>query len=796
MFKSYFKTAIRSMWKQRSFSILNIAGLAVGIACAAFIFLWVEDEINYNDYFTNKNNLYQVFENQTYDGKTYTFAATPGLLGPAMQQELPGIKHTARTTWQNRLLFSAGDKGLYGNGLYADSSFLPMFNFEFVKGNAINAFSQLHSLVLTESMAKKIFNSVDVVGKTVKVDNKEEYIVGGVIKDIPENCNFHFVEWLAPFEIFFKENEWLNYWGNNGIQTYAELQPEADRGPISKKLTGFITGKDKDAIAKPLLLSANDWRLRSNFEDGRQSGGRIKTVNLFSVIAWIILILACINFMNLSTARSEQRAREVGVRKVMGSGKGKLIVQFIAEAMLMSFISVILAVIIVALVLPAFNSLVEKNLSLNLFSPVHLAALLIIGLISGLIAGSYPAFYLSSFNPAAVLKGLKLNTGGAASVRRGLVVSQFVISVALIICTIIIYQQVIYTKDRTLGINKNNLIYMNRQMITANPSDNTGSRFQAVKNELLATGLVQNAALSNNQAFQVNSNTGDFSWPGKDPNKTLLIGMEWATPEYISTMGMKLLAGRDFYQSGTADSNNVIINETFAKIISPKPEDAVGKMITRDGQNLTVIGVLKNFVYNNIYGAVEPMIMFNDPAAENSYIFTIRFKPGADYKQGLAKTEAIIKKINPSYPFEYHFVDEQFAGLFKGETLIGTLAALFAGLAIFISCLGLFGLAAYTAERRIKEIGIRKVLGASVPNLATLLSKDFLMLVLISCVIAFPLAWYFMSKWLQDYEYRVSITWWMFVLPALIAVFIAVVTVSFQAIKAAVANPVKSLRTE
>lgn len=784
------------MWKQKSFSLLNIAGLAVGIACAALIFLWVEDEVTYNNYFNNKNNLYQVFENQTYDGKTYTFAATPGLLGPAMQQEIPGIKHTARTSWQSRLLFSKGEEGIYGNGLYADSSFMPMFNLEFVRGNAANAFSQLHSLVLTESTAKKIFNGIDVVGKTVKVDNNDEYVVGGVIKDIPENCNFHFVEWIAPFENFFSENQWLSQWGNNGIQTYAELEPEANLSIINKKMYGFIESKMKEAIAKPFLLSANDWRLRSNFEDGKQSGGRIKTVNLFSVIAWIILVLACINFMNLSTARSEKRAKEVGVRKVMGSGKGKLISQFIAEALLMSFISVLLAVIITALVLPAFNSLVEKHLTLNLFSPIHLAALLAIGLICGLIAGSYPAFYLSSFNPVTVLKGLKLNTGGAASVRKGLVVSQFVISVGLIICTIIIYQQVMHTKDRELGINKNNLIYMNQQLIAVNRQGNLGVQFETVKNELLATGVVENAALSNNSAFQVGSNSGDFAWPGKDPNKTLLIGMEWVTPEYISTMGMKLLAGRDFYQSGKADSSNIVINETFAKIISKKPEDAVGKLITNGDDKLMVVGVIKDFVYNYVYGAVDPVIIFNDPDALHTFNLMVRFKPGTDYTQDIAKTKAVIKKINPSYPFEYSFVDEEFAKLFKGETLIGTLAALFAGLAIFISCLGLFGLAAYTAERRIREIGIRKVLGASVQSLTSLLSKDFLKLVLISCVIAFPLAWYFMNKWLQDYEYRVSISWWMFVLPAAVAVLIAVVTVSFQAIKAALANPVKSLRTE
>lgn len=796
MIKNYLKTALRSMWKQKSFSFLNIAGLGAGIACAALIFMWVEDELTYDNYFKNKDNLYQVFGHQTYDGKTYTFAATPGLLGPAMQQEIPGIKHTARTTWDTRLLFSKDDKSVYGNGMMVDSSFLTMFNLEFLHGTAAAAFSQLHSLVLTEKMAKKIFNSTDVVGKTAKVDNKEEYLVGAVIKDLPDNCRFKNIEWLSPFEIFFKRNEWLTQWGSNGIQTYAELHPEANAEEADKKLNGFIKGKMKEAIAVPFLLSANDWRLRSNFVDGKQNGGRIKRVQLFSTIAWIILVLACINFMNLATARSERRAREVGVRKVMGSGKGKLIGQFITEAVVMSLISVVLAVVIVSLVLPAFNGLVQKNLSLSFSNPVHISALLAIGLICGLFAGSYPAFYLSSFNPIQVLKGLKLKTNGAAFIRRGLVTTQFVVSIALIISTLIIYRQVIHTKDRELGINKNNLINMSQQLISINQTGEMNTRFGAVKNELLATGVVENVSLSNDPAFNVGSNSGDFGWAGKDESKMVLIGMEWATPEYISTMGMQLMAGRDFHSNGIADSNNIIINETFAKLITKKPEDAVGKIVTRDVDQLTVVGVLKDFIYNNVYGITEPMMIFCDAKADNTSRLSIRFKPGSDYKTSLAKVEAVIKKFNPSYPFEYSFVDEDFKKLFDGENLIGTLAALFAGLAIFISCLGLFGLAAYTAERRIKEIGIRKVLGASVTGITALLSKDFLKLVIISCTLAAPLAWYFMNKWLQDYDYRTAISWWMFVLPALIAIIIALITVSFQAIKAAVANPVKSLRTE
>jgi predicted permease len=798
MFKNYFKTAVRNLWKKKSFSFLNIAGLAVGIACASLIFLWVEDEITYSDYFPKKDQLHQVMENQTYDGQTFTFAATPGLLGPSMEKEIPGIKQTTRTTWGERVLLMHGDKSLYADGLHVEPAFLSMFSLEFLKGNPATSLKQIHSVVLTEKLAMKLFNTVDVVGKTIKLDNGHDYIVDAVYKNLPANARFESLEFLVPFEGFLKRNEWLQFWGNNGIQTFVELQPESDVSRINKQLKEFITAKDKEAIAKPFLLSANDWRLRSNFVDGKQSGGRIKYVKLFSIIAWIILLLACINFMNLATARSEQRAREVGVRKVMGSGKKMLVTQFLVEAIVMSFIAVLLAVAITYIALPGFNTLVEKRIALNLLHPLHLSALLIIGLICGLIAGSYPAFYLSSFNPIAVLKGIKLpGSIGVAFVRKGLVVTQFVISVGLIVCTVIIYQQIVHARNRELGINKNNLIYLNQQLITVQQQGDMGLHFNTIKNDLLASGVVENASLSNGRAFQNGSSSSDFKWNGKDPSKDVLISMEWATPEFISTMGMKLVAGRDFYPTGSGDSNNVVINESFARIISKKePLKAVGELLDRDNQKLTIIGIVKDYVYNNVYGTTAPLIVFNDAKAQNTSNLSIRFKSGVDYKEALAKTEAVIKKYNPAYPFEYKFVDEEFEKLFKGESLIGTLAAVFAGLAIFISCLGLFGLAAYTAERRTREIGIRKVLGASVTNLTAMLSMNFLKLVMLSCIVAFPLAWWIMHNWLQEYEYRVSVRWWMFALPAIGALVIALLTVSFQAIRAALINPVRSLRTE
>jgi predicted permease len=789
MFRNYLKTTFRNLWKNKTYSFLNIFGLAVGIACAALIFLWVEDELTYNHYFSNRDNLYIIKDQQTYDGTTFTFDATPGPLAQGIKTEIPGIKNTARSTWGDQLLFSVGDKNIYDQGNYVDAPFLSMFQLQFIKGNAATAFNQLYSLVVNETMAKKFFGTTDVVGKSLKVNNKQDYIITGVIKDLPKNVSFNF-HWLAPFKIYEDDNTWLKDWGSNGIVTYVETENNANANAINKKLHGYIQTKAPGAIAKMSIYPMNRWRLWNSFNDnGTEKEGRIKYVNLFSLIAWIILIIACINFMNLATARSEQRAREVGVRKVLGAAKRKLVVQFISEAMFMAFLSALLAVIIILLVLPAFNTLVEKQLALNIFYPSHIGALLLITVLCGLIAGSYPAFYLSSFNPVTVLKGLKLKTGSAGFVRKGLVVLQFAISVTLIISTIIIYQQIQHVKSRDLGYNKQGLIYteLNGNMV---------QNFGVIKNDLLQTGVVQNASLSRSEVLQLGSNTGGFEWAGKDPNKQVLITVEKVSPEYISTMGMHLKAGRDFKSDIKSDSNNIIINEALAKLL--RKEDVVGSLLTRNhGQEkYTIVGVIDDFVYNSMYAPASPLVMYSDTSNAVLNYLTIRLKQNANTQSALAKVESVFKKDNPGYPAEFNFVDEQFNQLFKTESLIGKLAGVFAVLAIVISCLGLFGLSAYTAEKRTKEIGIRKVLGASTGGLASLLSKDFIKLVIISCLIAFPLAGWLMNNWLQDFEYRVHLNPAIFIVAGLLAVFIALLTVSFQAIRAAVANPAKSLRTE
>jgi len=789
MLKSFFKTTVRTLLRNKTYSFLNIVGLAVGIACTGLIFLWVEDEVNYNDVNIKKDRLYMVLNNWPWTGNYSTFDNTPAPMSPAIKAEIPGVANTCRyTDWNNDVLITIGDKKVFSVGNYADSSIFSMLTMPFVQGNAGSAFTQLYSMVITESAAKKFFGDTkDVVGKTILVDNKQNYTVTGVIKDFPKNSTIQF-EWLAPFDIALKQNSSLNDWTNNNLLTFVELNSNASVDKVNGQLAGFIKKRAPGSIVNSMLFNMNDWHLRWDFVNGKQTGkGRIQYVQMFMLIAWIILFLACINFMNLSTARSEKRAREVGVRKVLGSGKQRLIAQFIGEAIFMSALAVVAAVFIITLVLPAFNTLTQKTLSVNIGSPVHLAALLAITIVCGLVAGSYPSFYLSSFNPVSVLKGLKLKTGSAGLIRKGLVIVQFTVSIVLIISTVIIYRQIQHVKSRDIGYNKNNLVEISMQ-------GNMGKDYSAIKQHLLNTNVVENVALSGRALLYGGGNRDDFSWKGKNENEKHLITYRFVSPEIISTYGMKILQGRDFNVNPKADSTNIIINEQFAKLLNVK--DAVGQTAQVGGVTYTIVGVVSNFVYGDMYGTPAPLAFF----AQANYEFTdnmyVRLKPQANPEQAISKIEAVLMKDNPAYPVSYRFVDEQFNQLFLSEMLVGKLSRVFAALAIVISCLGLFGLAAYTAERRVKEIGIRKVLGASIAGLAGLLSGEFIKLVLLSILLACPIAWYAMHAWLLNYAYRTDIEWWVFAAAGGVAIVIAITTISYQAIKAALMNPVRAIKAE
>jgi putative ABC transport system permease protein len=786
MLPNFLKITLRNLRKSSTYSVLNVFGLSLGIVCAGLIFLWVEDETHYNQYFSNSAHIYTVKNQQSNNNSAIMVPYTPGPLAPAMQTDIPGIRHIARLSTNTKSLFSTGDKSVYEEGRFTDPSFFDLFRLQFVQGNSTTAFRQLQSVVISEKMAKTLFDNASAFGKTVIIGNKKEYVITGVLKDLPANVSLKF-DYLLPYQDYESINPSLKYWGNQ-LFTWVELEPSAHLDAINRQLATFAHDKQPEITNEKMsLYPLSRLRLYNSFDkSGKETAdGRIKYVHLFSIIGAIILLIACINFMNLATARSQKRAKEVGVRKVMGATRQGLINQFIGEAIILSFLATLLAIFLIYLVLPAFNHLVEKELVPDLFTPVHLFSLLAIALTCGLLAGSYPAFYLSSFNPTAVLKSEKQKEGSAGFIRKSLVVIQFAASVIFIICSFVIYQQITYTRQRDIGFNRQNLIYSGLQ-------GNMKTHFDAIKNEMIRSGAVEDASLSIGNALEGGYSSDGFTWPGKAPDQQVLISYEMVTPEYIHTMGMQLQAGRDFHSNMLADSNHIIINETLARLIGEK--NAVGSVIGAGTQHFTVLGVIKDFTFGNIFQSAAPIILFPDTV--NASTMTIRLKANTDLQGNLSKVSAVLKATNPGYPFEYKFLDDEFNDNFKTESLTGKLAGLFSALAIIISCIGLFGLAAYTAERRTKEIGIRKVLGASVAGVTALLSKDFLRLVAISCIIAFPIAGWLMHNWLQSYQYRIELSAWLFAFTGLLVMLIALATVSFQAIRAAWANPVRSLRSE
>ncbi|MEO8416461.1 MAG: ABC transporter permease, partial [Ginsengibacter sp.] len=633
MFKNFLKTTIRSLLKNRGHSFLNIFGLAIGIACAGLIFLWVEDELNFDSNNLKKDRLFIIKTNDKVDDGVFTHSSTPGPLAASIQSTIPGIANTCRVTeGGTSMLFNIGNKSVYASGNYAEPSLFSMFTLPFVEGNAREAFKQLHSIAVTEKAAKKFFgDEKNILGKTVRMDNKQDYVITGILKDLPENASLQF-EWLAPFEVWYDENkEWAHQWNNYGLTTYIELKPGVNAVAINKRLLNpfydFTTQKNESSVSTvhEFLFSMNNWHLRNDFDNGKETGsGRIQYVHLFAIIAWIILLIACINFMNLATAGSEKRSKEIGVRKVLGAGKNRLIFQFIGEAVFMSLLATVVAVLVMVLALPSFNLLVQKDLSLGLGNPIHFATLLLLALACGLVAGSYPSLYLSSFNPVFVLKGIKLKTGSAAFIRKGLIVTQFAVSIVLIISTVIIYQQIQHVKSRDLGYNKNNLVQIDAQADVV-------KNFPFVKQDLLNTGAVENAALADHETISGGNNTTGINWPGKTPNSNIVISQRLISGEFMSTTGMHIIEGRDFMPSDVVVMDdkhmpkdslqpfNVIITQSMEKLLGTG--SAIGKTMERPGNKgtwkLVVTGVVKDYVYGDMYGESAPVIFYDIAQAAN-----------------------------------------------------------------------------------------------------------------------------------------------------------------------------------
>lgn len=786
MFKNYLKIAWRNLLRNKSFSLLNILGLSIGLAVTALILLWVNFEMGFNQFHEKKDRIYQVYNKYPVDGEIWTWNSTPKVMASVIKKDYPEVEEVTRYFYEYTFLFSQGAKSLKSKGTIVDPGFLKIFSFPLIEGNIETALEDVNALVVTETFAKKMFGDAPAVGQVIKMDNTDTFKVTGVLKDLPNNSEFNF-EYLIPWA-YVKQRGWDDeYWGNNSIATYVLLKEGTNYPAFSEKIKPLRQAYDKDAPNMvTYLYPYTRSHLYSEFENGVEVGGLIDTIRLFTIIAIIVLAIACINFMNLSTARSEKRAKEVGVRKVVGARKKALVWQFLIESVLISFLSAVIALIVVVAVLPSFSNLINTPLSIEWSNPWFWTTTLAIILFTGILAGSYPALYLSAFKPSAVLKGTfsKINT--LITPRKVLVVVQFSVAIILITATIVVKQQINNVQNRKLGYNKDQLIYVEMEGAVEN-------NYASIRAELLEGDIASSISKTNSPITESWSNSWGFEWPGKNPeNKTLVHRMP-ADDGIIKTMGLQLKEGRDFdLTKYPTDSTAAILNESAVKLMGF--ENPLGQTIKDNGIDWHIIGVVEDFVFNSPFQKIEPMVIEGAKAWFN--MIHIKFNSQKSIAENLTATESVFKKYNPDYPFNYEFVDEDYAQKFISEQRIEKLASLFTLLTILISCLGLFGLASYMAQNRIKEIGVRKVLGASVSGITALLSKDFLKLVGISLLIAIPVSWYTMNQWLQDFAYRIELSWWIFALAGLLALAIAFVTVSYQAIKAAKSNPVKSLRTE
>ena len=792
MIRNFFKVAYRNLLRRKGFSFINITGLAIGMAAATLILLWIQDEVSYDQFHQNKDRIYETWNKVLFNGKLSCWNSASAPLARALEKDLPEVERAVRVRRNSNLLFSAGEKKIIESGAIVDTGFFQMFSFPLLKGDPSTALNDAHSVVLTEKTAASLFGREDAMGKIIRIEGKDQYVVTGVVRDPPGNTRFQFCYLLPWSYIKYRDGEDLG-WSDNSIPTYVMLRPNVSYASVAPKIKILKQRYDEGAKTvkwELFLYPLKRWRLHSSFTNGvEDNGGYIMFVKLFGIIAGFILMIACINFMNLSTARSEKRAKEVGIRKVVGAHRGALIGQFIGESVFLAFLAGIIAVMLVQISLPGYSQFVEKALSINYSSFYTWITFAGFILFVGVLAGSYPAFFLSSFQPSKVLKGTFKKANAFLTPRKVLVVLQFTFAITLIICTIIIKQQIDYARGRDAGYNKNNLTY---HFMTGDIPKN----FTLIKNELLSSGIATSITRTNSPLTERWSDGWGQNWEGKDPNDNTSFDRYLADEGLGVTAGLQFIQGRDLdLGKYPTDSTGLIINESSLKVM--KFKDPIGKKVFDLGIEWHIVGVIRDFILTSPYEPTRPILICGAKSSFMHFeVMQIKLDGRNPTAKSLEKAKAIFSRYNPSYPFDPKFVDQEYARKFEDEKSQGILAGVFAGLTIFISCLGLFGLATYMAENRIKEIGIRKILGASVAGITTLLSRDFLQLVIIAFFIAAPLAWWGMHKWLESYTYRVEIAWWVFALAGFLSVLIAVLTVSYQSIKAAMGNPVRNLRAE
>ena len=789
MIKNYFLIAWRNLKNNRVFSFINIIGLAFGITCSLLILLWVQDERSIDKDQAAGNRKFIIYERQFIDQKIDAGYYTPGLLAVELKKNIPEIEQAIGFRNCNNTTFEAGDKILKLDGAWAGDGYFNIFSYPLLQGDRTTALKDISDIAISESMAKKFFGTAAAaMGKTIRYRNKTDFRITAVFADLPKNISGKF-DFLLNWPAFVKENPWLEDWRNNSPHTYIMLRKDAKPALVEKKLKHFLDGYNKSQTASFRIELGmqpfGETYLHSNFVNGNWEGGRIEYVWLFSIIAVFILFIACINFMNLTTARSAKRSREIGIRKVSGAIRSSLILQFLSEAIFVTAVSVIVSILLVYLVLPFFNQLTGKNISFPFSNPEFWYMIIALTALTGIVAGSYPAFFISSFNPVQVLKGpvkFKTNT---VLFRKGLVVFQFILSIILIVGTIYISKQISYVQHVNLGYDRENLVFVPLE-------GNLGNQYQLFKQQALLDPAIKNISRISDEPTNITNGTGSVIWDGKDPNTTPQFSTVSAGYDFVKTMNLKLIDGRDLSPEYDSDSAGYLVNESALKIMQLK--NPVGKQISLWDQEGAIVGVLKDFHITSLHDPIRPLIVHLDESGGGG-VALLRIRAGMT-KEAIGHLEKICKNLNPQFPFSFSFSDDQYQKLYKSEEIVSRLSNVFAVLAIFISCMGLLGLAMFTAEQRTREIGIRKLLGASVASLFTLLSVEFVVLVGIAMLIASPIAWWALNSWSRDFAYHIKIDWWIFLLAGSAAILIALLTVSFQSVKAALSKPIKSLRSE
>ena len=811
MLKNYFRIAFRNLWKHKGYSFINIAGLAVGIACALFILLWVQDELSFDSFHANAETLFRVEQDQEGGQGKFHVYVTPYPMGPALKAEIPEIKNTTRVAFPGAMLVRHGENAFFERRVRAvDPQIFQMFTFPLVKGDPATALSRPGSLVLSEDMARKYFGDADPMGKTVTINNAHAFTIAGVLKNIPLNSSLTF-DMLVPFDFVKTLGQYIDSMGNNNILTFVQLHTQSGVAAASEKITQLVRNRTLDEIrADPEQMKQiqNDPEVRRRFENYRgptfmlmplvdlrlfgyfgfsRNDMAIKYVYTFISIALFVLLIACINFMNLATARSANRAKEVGLRKVVGAFRKSIVGQFYGESILTAFLAGAASLVLVLLLFPAFKALSAKSMTLNaLLSGKFLLGILAVTLFSGIVAGSYPALFLSSFQPVKVLKGGLGGGARSALFRKTLVVLQFSLSILLLIGMGVVSRQVDFMRNKKLGYDKEQLIYLPLR-------GETYSAYATLKEQLLRNPRILGVTATHQPPTSIGSNGWSADWDGKDPAQRFLIGSGLVDFDYPETLKIEMAAGRTFSRKFATDNGQAfLVNEEVPKLMGLDAASAVGKRFNY-GVDGTIVGVMKNFHYQSVRNAIEPLAVRVDPTGFRFAI--VRLKAG-EIPASLEDVKETWRRVFPQYPVEYRFFDEDFGEMYQADERMGSLLKMFAGMAVIIACLGLFGLASYTAEQRTKEIGVRKVLGASSPGIVLLLSKEFAKWVLTANVLAWPTAYLLMRNWLQGFAYRSAIAWWLFVMAGTGALAVALLTVSFQAFRASQTNPARALKYE